>query len=119
MSFAKPKVFFDFEEPQRLDTLFTSNTDTDDDSSSIESIQKKNRITRNILTKYEKTVVIGARAALLAQGAQIMQNVDVDGEIEPAKIAEFELRAKALPIKIRRYLPNGTYEDWDIKELEI
>ncbi len=34
--------------------------------------------------------------------------VELDGEIDPLRIAQKELRAKKIPIIIRRYLPNNT-----------
>lgn len=43
--------------------------------------------------------------------------VDIAGETDPLEIARKELREKKIPIKIRRYLPDGTYEDWGIDEL--
>ena len=41
------------------------------------------------------------------------------GEWDPLKIAEKELREKKIPFIIRRYLPNNSYEDWKLDELEI
>ena len=40
-------------------------------------------------------------------------------EIDPIAIAEKELREKKIPFIIRRYLPDGTYEDWSVDELTI
>lgn len=40
-------------------------------------------------------------------------------ETDPLKIAMMELRARKIPIIIRRYLPDGSHEDWSIDELEI
>eukprot|EP00619_Florenciella_sp_RCC1007_P007086 CAMPEP_0205935556 /NCGR_PEP_ID=MMETSP1325-20131115/39414_1 /ASSEMBLY_ACC=CAM_ASM_000708 /TAXON_ID=236786 /ORGANISM="Florenciella sp., Strain RCC1007" /LENGTH=52 /DNA_ID=CAMNT_0053305651 /DNA_START=18 /DNA_END=176 /DNA_ORIENTATION=- len=45
--------------------------------------------------------------------------VDIEGEIDPLKIAAKELREKKIPMIIRRYLPDGCYEDWPIAELII
>ena len=45
--------------------------------------------------------------------------VDLKGETDPLKIAMEELRQRVIPIIIRRYLPDGSFEDWSIKELEI
>lgn len=104
------KLFFDVEG----DNIGLQPMELDD-----EDCKDPVRITRNIMTKYEKTAVIGARATLLAQGAQITPGVDIKGETDPTIIAELEMNAKVLPIKIRRYLPNGKYEDWDLRELDI
>eukprot|EP00904_Undaria_pinnatifida_P007880 jgi/Undpi1/4221/HiC_scaffold_16.g07587.m1 len=43
--------------------------------------------------------------------------VDIENETDPLKIAMKELRERKIPIKIRRYLPDGSHEDWSIEEL--
>lgn len=45
--------------------------------------------------------------------------VDIEGETDPLKIAMKELRERKIPIKIRRYLPDGSHEDWSIEELIV
>lgn len=45
--------------------------------------------------------------------------VDIEGETDPLKIALKELRERKIPIIIRRYLPDGSFEDWSIDELII
>jgi DNA-directed RNA polymerase I, II, and III subunit RPABC2 len=77
----------------------------------------KQRETRNIMTKYEWTGIIGARGTLLAKGAP--PYVDTQGESDPNKIARLELLAKKIPVVVRRYLPNDQYEDWSLHELDI
>jgi DNA-directed RNA polymerases I, II, and III subunit RPABC2 len=39
------------------------------------------------------------------------------GETDALKIAEKELAEKKIPFIIRRYLPDGSYEDWKLDEL--
>ena len=34
-------------------------------------------------------------------------------------IAELELENKVIPLKIKRPLPNGKYEIWSVKDLDI
>ena len=36
--------------------------------------------------------------------------------LNPNQIALKELRSKKIPITIRRFLPDGSYEDWDVNE---
>ena len=61
------------------------------------------------LTKYERARIIGARALQLSYGAPwFIPRDDLNNVIE---IAKRELQAKALPISIRRQLPDGTYQD--------
>ena len=39
--------------------------------------------------------------------------------LEPSLIAEQELKEKRIPFIIKRPLPNGKYEYWNVKDLEI
>lgn len=43
--------------------------------------------------------------------------VDLEGETDPLQIAIKELREKKIPLVVRRYLPDGWYEDWTCEEL--
>jgi len=45
--------------------------------------------------------------------------VDHDGETDPLQIAMKELQQRKIPLIIRRYLPDGTYEDWTVSELIV
>lgn len=45
--------------------------------------------------------------------------VEIAGETDPLKIAMKELRARKIPMIIRRYLPDGSFEDWALDELII
>jgi DNA-directed RNA polymerases I, II, and III subunit RPABC2 len=40
-------------------------------------------------------------------------------DMDPIMIAEKELAERKIPFIIRRYLPDGTYEDWRVNELNI
>ncbi|KAF6774623.1 hypothetical protein AHF37_05459 [Paragonimus kellicotti] len=78
-------------------------------------VEKSKRVTTPYLTKYERARVLGARALQLSMSAPVM--VELDGERDPLRIAEKELRANKIPIIIRRYLPDGSFEDWSLDEL--
>lgn len=84
-------------------------------------LQKKilsdKRLTLPYLTKYEKARIIGARALQLSMGAPLL--VDLKGETDSLEIALKELKQRVIPIVIRRYLPSGKYEDWELDELII
>jgi len=70
------------------------------------------------LTKYEKTRILGQRAKQIECGAKPLVRVPeniIDGYI----IAELELQQKKIPFIIRRPLPNGGSEYWNLKDLEI
>ena len=75
------------------------------------------RITTRYLTKYERARVLGTRALQISMNAPVM--VDLDGLTDPLKIAMKELRERKIPIIIRRYLPDGSHEDWKIDELIV
>ena len=75
------------------------------------------RVTTRYMTKYEKARVLGTRALQISMNAPVM--VDLAGETDPLKIANKELRERKIPLIIRRYLPDGSYEDWPIRDLII
>mmetsp|Transcript_21115 Transcript_21115/g.41859 ORF Transcript_21115/g.41859 Transcript_21115/m.41859 type:complete len:193 (+) Transcript_21115:26-604(+) len=75
------------------------------------------RTTTKYLTKYERARVLGARAQQLSLGAPPL--IPVDKETDPLVIAVLELKEQKIPIIIRRYLPDNSYEDWSIDELLI
>ena len=45
--------------------------------------------------------------------------VELEGETDPLQIALKELRHRKIPITVRRYLPDMSYEDWNVDELII
>lgn len=45
--------------------------------------------------------------------------IELNGETDALVIANRELREKRLPLIIRRYMPDGTYEDWKVRELIV
>ena len=49
----------------------------------------------------------------------ILSDTAVGNETDPLKIAMKELRERKIPMIIRRYLPDGSFEDWNIDELNI
>jgi len=71
-----------------------------------------------ILTKYEKTRILGLRAKQLNNGAKPMIKMNVP-IIDGYLIALKELEEKAIPVIIRRPIPNGSSEYWHLKDLEI
>ena len=85
----------------------------------------KKRITPSFMTKYERARIIGTIVTHLGTRAlQISRNAPVLAELgkedmDPILIAEKELAERKIPFLIRRYLPNGTYEDWRVSELSI
>ena len=101
-------------------------------SHNYDEIQTLSRVVRNsagvivdelhrtipIMTKYEKTRILGQRAKQLNEGAPAFIKIDstvIDGYL----IAVKELEQKKTPFIIRRPLPNGGSEYWRIQDLEI
>ncbi|CAD8071212.1 unnamed protein product [Paramecium primaurelia] len=79
-------------------------------------INKNERITPPFITKYELARVIGTRALQISKNSPIY--VDPKDSIDPINIAEQEFNENKIPFIIRRYLPNGNFEDWELQELE-
>ena len=85
----------------------------DNDNIIIDQLHK----TIPFLTKYEKARIIGQRAKQIESGAmplvKVSENI-IDGHI----IAELELQQKRIPFIIKRPIPGGGCEYWNIKDLE-
>tara|TARA_Y100000389_G_scaffold72040_1_gene68790 strand:+ start:1222 stop:1866 length:645 start_codon:yes stop_codon:yes gene_type:complete len=78
-----------------------------------------NHKTVPILTKYEKTRILGTRLSQLNDGAKPYINIENTVIIDNNIIAEKELLEKKIPIIIMRPLPNGKKEYWRLSDLEI
>ena len=92
------------------------------------------------MTKYEKARIIGLRALQISMNAPLMISIDNNAtkndlnlnnqsslfstgnfttSNDPLSLAERELYEKTIPFKIRRYLPDGNYEEWNISEMNV
>ena len=75
------------------------------------------RRTRPVLSRFELAHVLAIRTEQIARGTiPLVERNEGEG---PSQLAERELQSRLIPFIIRRYLPNGRYEDWKIEELEI
>ncbi|RCV41982.1 hypothetical protein SETIT_9G178300v2 [Setaria italica] len=103
--------------------LENNNEDTPDDVVGAEGEEKEQekakseRKTSKYMTKYERARILGTRALQISMNAPVM--VELEGETDPLEIAMKELRARKIPFTIRRYLPDGSYEDWGVDELIV
>ncbi|VDP54512.1 unnamed protein product [Heligmosomoides polygyrus] len=88
----------------RIDIISVSTASTD-------------RVTTPFMTKYERARVLGTRALQIAMGAPVM--VELEGETDPLEIARKELKHRRIPIIVRRYLPDGSFEDWSVDQLHV
>ena len=97
--------------------------DSDEIRDDIECIEQRSTVASNeaqrrttpYMTKYELARILGTRAMQIARNARVM--VDPRGETDPLRLAEMELRARCIPITVRRNMPDGSYEDWNANEL--
>ncbi|UPR00583.1 subunit K of DNA-directed RNA polymerase [Chloropicon primus] len=79
--------------------------------------ENKVRVTTKYMTKYERARVLGTRALQISMNAPVL--VDVEKLTDPLQIAMKELRERKIPFVVRRYLPDGSYEDWSLDELVV
>ena len=71
-----------------------------------------------MMTKYEKTRILGQRAKQINDGASPFVKVP-EGVIDGYLIALKELEEKKIPFIIRRPLPNRGSEYWMVEDLEV
>ena len=113
----EPDINEEFEQEEEEED---SNDKEFDDEKSENVEKKREHNTTPFLTKYEKARIIGARALQISKNSPILISTqELGGETDPIVIAEMELRAGKIPFIIRRYLPNGSYEDWPVKDLKL
>ncbi|KAJ4145272.1 hypothetical protein LMH87_004127 [Akanthomyces muscarius] len=97
------------------DPSAAANASRADKSSKDKKIPDEERNTTPYMTKYERARILGTRALQISMNAPVL--VDLEGETDPLQIAIKELREKKIPLIVRRYLPDGYYEDWTCEEL--
>ncbi len=68
-------------------------------------IPNDQRTTTPYMTKYEKARILGTRSLQISMNAPVL--VDLEGETDPLQIAIKELRAKKIPLIVRRFMPDG------------
>jgi len=99
------------------DTDVFDYNDPDTEIKTEKRIPDNERTTIPRLTKYERVRILGTRAKQISDGSKVfIKSNKVKNAMD---IAELELEHKVIPLKIKRPLPNGLYEIWSLKELEI
>jgi len=78
-------------------------------------IQSKERISKPMLTKYERVRLLSTRAKQLSLGAKPM--IKNSKDLTALQIAELEIKNNVIPLVILRPMPDGKKEKWYIKEL--
>ena len=76
-----------------------------------------NHRTLPILSKYERTKILGQRAKQIEDGDT--PYITTNNIIDPYIIASMELEERKIPFIIRRPLPNGESEYWNLNDLQI
>lgn len=120
----------DYEEPNDMDDMEEEGLDEVQDNQADgeriellpqeevgQVVDRDKRTTTPFMTKYERARVLGTRALQISMCAPIM--VELENETDPLQIAMKELKSRKIPLIIRRYLPDGSCEDWSIDELII
>jgi DNA-directed RNA polymerase I, II, and III subunit RPABC2 len=79
-------------------------------------LSKKIRVGPPKLTRFERARIIGARALQLSMGAPILVELP-DAVSDPIDIALTELNENALPMTLRRVLPDNTWQDIALSRL--
>lgn len=80
----------------------------------IREYNPKNNMTRNVLTRFEVTKIIGMRLEQLARGAQPYVNTQ---GLNLRAIALKELEERKIPYMIVRSLPNNKKEYWRLTDM--
>jgi len=103
-----PECILEYQETEEADLPLGSVPPQDD---------KKHR-SMPFLSVFEKTRILGMRTNQLAQGARPFIEVP-DYVTDVHEIAQLELDQRRLPIIIKRYMPDGTYEKFRLSDLMI
>ena len=91
-------------------------TGIEDSSSGLLRLDEK-KSTAPIMTKYERTMVIGVRTKQLQLGARsTVDTRDCEDEIE---IAKKELLERKMPLMIKRVVSPSQIEYWRLKDLQL
>jgi len=90
-------------------------SDDQNDEELSDRVSNDERITKPIMTKYERVRLLGIRTRQLALGAKPM--IKDSDSLSSKEIAELELKHNIIPLIIIRPLPNGRKEYWKVGEL--
>lgn len=102
----------------QLELKILSKKDFDDFTGFISKYDSKSNKSVNVLTKYEKTNIIGVRMEQLSMGCDTYISIDLAnslGCVKKIALAEFEQRK--IPYIICRSMPNNMKEYWKLADL--
>lgn len=104
--------------------ILNEEEDLDSDEEEIDfnedkEVLRKKKITIPILTKYERTKILCLRSQQIMENSPVLINInDMKLPLTPYNIAREELKQKRIPFKVKRNLPDNTYEIWKITEFK-
>tara|TARA_B100002052_G_C15818177_1_gene569220 strand:- start:631 stop:915 length:285 start_codon:yes stop_codon:yes gene_type:complete len=78
--------------------------------------QTEHKITLPYITKYERARILGVRATQISMNSPVV--IETNGLTDPLEIALEEYKQKKIPLIVRRYLPDKTYEDWKLTDFK-
>ena len=70
------------------------------------------------ISTFEKAKILGVRAQMIATGCPSMVNVP-SHITSTYDIALLEFKEDKIPLLIRRFLPDGNYEDWRLEDMVL
>lgn len=74
------------------------------------------KITKPFLNRFEKAKILGVRSEMIANGAIAL--VDVPKSVTSTyEIAQLEFEKGVIPLMVKRFLPNGSFELWRLEDL--
>ena len=85
----------------------------------ISSYDPNHNVSRNVLSRYEKTKIIGMRLEQIARGAKPLVDLTNKKITNIRDIVLLELEQRKIPFMIARTLPNGTKEYWKLEDMII
>lgn len=109
------KCIYNFEDQISDEDEFSDGI-YEEESDESDFVKKNERISKPVMTKYERVRILSDRVAQLVGGSKpLIKNAE---HLPPLKIAEEELKHNLVPFKIRRPMPDGRKEMWSISELK-
>lgn len=107
---------YEYSSSSQSEEMFESDFEfTEMQEKMIYETEETDRITSNIMTKYEKAHILGVRAMQVSKNSPIY--TDIGDLTDPLKIAMKELKEKKIPFILKRKMPDGTFERWKVSEL--
>jgi DNA-directed RNA polymerase I, II, and III subunit RPABC2 len=80
--------------------------------------EANDRITLPVLGKFAMAKLLATRAKQLEMNDPPRIPKERLTSTRPEKIAEQELKERVIPLKVVRYLPDNTYEEWSVKDFK-